>query len=426
LANYHLSDKSVGTLVGMAIGNALGAPASGLSKEESRERFGTLQTFEDSFDLEEFAENAGALEEREKTYRISRWLPKGAYTDDTQQALILCESLIMERGYNSETFAELLCKFSHPRGRNFRFGIYRGAGRSFRDSILSLEEGADTRMAGQPSSSNGAAKRIAPLGIYYADDLDALKSHVIEQSVLTHRDVMAVAAAQGIAHLVALVLPRRTAPCPSELLAQLLEHVRQAEELAAETGAEFITNLASGKNGFSTALARLADYLELDLEEGISRIGEYAESTSDRPEIGGTGGYVLSSVVTSIYVFLKNVGTFERAVIAAINQGGSADTLGAIVGAISGALHGTNALPARLVRGVSNAKHIELRAKMLVDKTVNARETRSLSEFESQLTDRIHALRKPYLPEPQESERRSGRDGGRREDRRDGRSRDRR
>jgi len=409
----------------MAIGNALGAPAGGLSKEESRERFGTLQTYEDSFDLEEFAESAADMDDRDKTYKVSRWLPKGTYTDDTQQALILCESLIMERGYNSETFAELLCKFSQPRGRNFRFGIYRGAGRSFRDSIRLLEDGAETRLAGQPSSSNGAAMRVAPLGVFYSEDLDALKSHVIEQSVLTHRDVMAVAAAQAIAHLVALVLPMRSTPNPSELLVQLLEHVRQAEELAAETGADFITNLESAKDGFSKALARVADYLDLELEEGISKIGEYAESTSDRPGIGGTGGYVLSSVVTSIYIFLKNVGTFERAVVAAINQGGVSDTIGAIVGAISGALHGTNSLPARLIRGVTNAKDIELKAKMLVDETVNERNARSLSEFETQLTDRIFNLRKPLMPEPQESDRRSGRDGGRRDDRRGGHPRDR-
>ncbi|MDP7253600.1 MAG: ADP-ribosylglycohydrolase family protein [Planctomycetota bacterium] len=425
MANYHLSDKSIGALLGMAVGNALGAPASGLSKEELKERFGTLQAYEDSFDLEEFAETASDMDERDKTYKVSRWLPKGVYTGDTQQALILCESLIMERGYNSETFAELLCKFSHPRGRNFRFGIYRGAGRSFRDSIRSLEDGVDTRKAGQPSSSNGAAMRVAPLGLFYGDDLDALKKHVIEQSVLTHRDVMAVAAAQAIAHLVALVLPMRRPPCPSELLAHLLEHVRQAEELAAETGADFITNLGSAKNGFSTALAKVSDYLDLDLEKGISKIGEYAESTSDRPGIGGTGGYVLSSVITSIYVFLKNVGTFERAVIAAINQGGATDTIGAIVGAVSGALHGPNSIPARLVRGVSNANHLELKAKMLVDETVDVRNARTLSEFESQLTERILDLRKPHLPEPQESERRP--DGRRRDDRRGGgRSRDRR
>jgi ADP-ribosylglycohydrolase len=386
-------------MAGMAVGNALGTPARGRSKAEIVNEFGRLQAYHESFDLAGFVESAKDMDPGEFELQALRWVPAGVYIEDTQQALALCDCLIRDEDLSGESFAELLCKLSGPRGRGFGFGVFRGVGKSFRESIRSLEDGADWRQSGQDSASNGAAMRVAPLGIYFRDDLAKLKQRVIEQSVLTHRDAMAIAAAQAVAHVIALVAPRHTDPQARHLLDHLIEHVRAAEDLAGQQQEGMIANLQQHRNGFSTALARLADCLDLPFDEGMARIAEYAESTSDRKDVGATGGYVLSSVISAIYVFLKHRGSYERAVLAAINQGGDADTMGAIVGAMSGALHGYYSIPVRWTRGLRNLEQVKLRGAALVSHQDAREKLRPLYDMEHAICARIAVERQKHLPE---------------------------
>lgn len=411
MGNYLITEKSVGTVVGMAVGSALGAPAKGKSKEEVANELGWIDSYRESFDLAALVERAGDEAPEDLEMQASRWLPGGVYAEDTQQALAVCDCLIHEEDLNGESFAGLLCRLSQPRGRGDWFGVLRGVGRSFKESIRSLEDGEDWRRSGQESSSNGAAMRVAPLGVYFRDDTDKLKQRVIDQSVLTHRDPMAIAAAQAIAHAVALVLPMRKAPAAGELLTQILDQVRAAEELAAGQEEGMIPNVAALKNSFSDALAKLSDYLELPLEEGLAKIAEHAEATSERPGVGGTGGYVLSSVVTSLYIFLRHLGTYESAVLAAVNQGGEADTMGAIVGGLAGALHGFQAIPARWLRGLTNLGQIKLRGTALVNPAESKEKLRILHDVESATCARIAAERDRHLPTRQAPEREERDDG---------------
>ena len=398
MGNHASTDKSVGTILGMAVANALGAPGEGKSKEQLAQEFGCLDHFQESFDLEEFAGSSGEMDPQERETKIARWMPAGVYRDDTQQALALCECLLNDEDLLGESFAEKLCSLSYPRGRGFRFGIFRGAGRSFRDSIRSLEDGENWRLSGQESASNGAAMRVAPLGIFFREDLDKLKQRVIDQSVLTHRDAMAIAAAQAIAHTIALVIRLRQAPPPEELLGQILEQVRAAEDLAAEQEDDAVSGLEESRHGFSEALARMSEYLSLPLDEGLAKIGEYAESTSDRAGIGATGGYVLSSVITALYIFLKHPGSYERAVVAAINQGGDTDTIGAMVGAMAGALHGISAVPARWIQGLRNVDQIRLRAIALISIESAVGKRKTLYDAEMAICNEIYAARRDFLP----------------------------
>ncbi|HBL16311.1 MAG TPA: hypothetical protein DD417_06015 [Elusimicrobia bacterium] len=47
-------------------------------------------------------------------------------------------------------------------------------------------------------------------------------------------------------------------------------------------------------------------------------------------------------------MLLRSVSNFEHSLFTAINSGGDADTLGALVGALSGAHNGIEAIPERL------------------------------------------------------------------------------
>lgn len=64
------------------------------------------------------------------------------------------------------------------------------------------------------------------------------------------------------------------------------------------------------------------------------------------PYSGRASGYVVDTVQTVLYHFFRTP-DFEAAVVGTINEGGDADTTGALVGMLAGALCGAQALPRR-------------------------------------------------------------------------------
>lgn len=51
---------------------------------------------------------------------------------------------------------------------------------------------------------------------------------------------------------------------------------------------------------------------------------------------------------------IKNYDGFENALIAAVNLGGDADTIGAITGGLAGAIYGVDAIPGRWVEKLAS------------------------------------------------------------------------
>jgi ADP-ribosyl-[dinitrogen reductase] hydrolase len=64
---------------------------------------------------------------------------------------------------------------------------------------------------------------------------------------------------------------------------------------------------------------------------------------------GLSTAYVVDTMQTVLH-FLFSTSSFEDCVVATVNQGGDADTTGAIVGAIAGAYYGLDAIPSSWMR----------------------------------------------------------------------------
>jgi ADP-ribosyl-[dinitrogen reductase] hydrolase len=80
----------------------------------------------------------------------------------------------------------------------------------------------------------------------------------------------------------------------------------------------------------------------------------------DRKRVENPGGFV-AETLRAVFQALFATGDLESALIDVVNRGGDADTTGAILGMIVGALYGPAALPARWVR----ALHAETRQACL-------------------------------------------------------------
>ena len=96
-------DRVRGCLLGLAVGDALGAPLEGLSAQQIRTHYGRVKNYVD-----------GAQAWKRKPYR---WRMPGLYSDDTQQALALCDVLLEHGRVDQERLAEHLPRrWPRPRG----------------------------------------------------------------------------------------------------------------------------------------------------------------------------------------------------------------------------------------------------------------------------------------------------------------------
>ncbi len=66
-------------------------------------------------------------------------------------------------------------------------------------AVAKLDEAASALFNGMGSFGNGAAMRIAPLGAYFADDLDRVAIEAERAAVITHTHPEAVAGAIAVA-----------------------------------------------------------------------------------------------------------------------------------------------------------------------------------------------------------------------------------
>jgi len=137
--------------------------------------------------------------ERIKNRMISP--PPWSYTDDTEMALSIVETLARNGRIDSD---DLVSGFVR------RFTVNRGYGFGARLLIEKFMTGADWRIEaprlfdGNGSYGNGAAMRVAPLGAYFAGDLKAVRENAILSAEPTHAHPEGIAGAIAVAIAAAL------------------------------------------------------------------------------------------------------------------------------------------------------------------------------------------------------------------------------
>jgi ADP-ribosyl-[dinitrogen reductase] hydrolase len=82
-----------------------------------------------------------------------------------------------------------------------------------------------------------------------------------------------------------------------------------------------------------------------EAERLISQYSEFAYS----PYSGNASGYIVDTVQTVLHYFF-NTDSFESCLIATVNQGGDADTTGALAGMLAGAKYGLQQIPERWLK----------------------------------------------------------------------------
>jgi poly(ADP-ribose) glycohydrolase ARH3 len=291
-----LRSKISGSLMGTGIGDALGASLEGWRRVDEAE--------------------IRALAEKRHTL---------TYTDDTHMMIGIAESLIENEGFDGEHMAG---RFMENYSREPFRGYGPGPPRVFR-MIRSGEawDKAAEKLYGGGSFGNGSAMRIAPVGVFYYDDIAKLKEIAYKSSQITHAHELGKEGAALQAYAIALAT--------------------QADPSLALQGNEF--------------LRKLTDFLEHEVYRQRLESVEELLGEKDRSKVVaelGHGIEAFNSVPTAIYSFLSHPNSFEEAVIYAISLGGDTDTIGAMTGAISGAYLGIEAIPGKWQERLENRDYI--------------------------------------------------------------------
>lgn len=255
------------------------------------------------------------------------------YTDDTAMMIGVAESLIECRGFDGEEMAKrfIMNYLREPwRGYGpgpptiFRMILYEGR---------RWDEMLDRKIYPGGSFGNGAAMRVAPLGLYYFDEPVKLREVVKKASIITHSHELAIEGAFLQAYAVALALITEVDTLDRyEFLKKLMEAAKNDEYIRKLKKIEELLSLKASK---------------LDVVRYL-----------------GCGVEAINSVPTAIYSFLSN-DDFERSVLFAVSLGGDTDTIGAMTGAIAGAYYGVEKIPRGWIEKLENREYIEKLAHKL-------------------------------------------------------------
>lgn len=306
------ADRFTGSLIGQCLGDALGFVVEGYPAAQCAEY------------VESYLRAGRAGEIGRGGFRF------GQYTDDSQLARELMASYLDRGGFDPADYARRIAAlFSEER--------IVGRGRTTEAAALKLMAGVPWQQAATPppNAGNGSAMRAGPVGLMFHDDMPALDDAAQAQSRITHGDPRCAAGAVAIAGAVAMAL----GPAP-------LEPAAVVATLAERTDAI--------EPAFAGELRRLPDWLALPPAEAgplIARAG-LQPGFSDRWD--GISPFVTSSVIWSLYCFLRTPDDYWETMCTAIAVGGDVDTTAAMAGAISGAYLGLAAVPAELAERLTD------------------------------------------------------------------------
>lgn len=296
-----LLDRFRGCLLGLAVGDAVGAPFEGLSSETIYRDFGSISRLISQLDLDEIQ-----------------------YTDDTQMTIGVCECLLqinsIEAGYLAHCF-----KLNYDPGRGYGQGVQQildamGRGEDWKHLAHTLFPGG--------SFGNGAAMRVAPIGLAFFDNSARMRSEAEESAKVTHLHPLGIDGAVLVASAISMLIQTREFDA-SEFFVQL-RSVAATEEFQWQL----------------TTAGRL----------GADEMISFGSSLPAH-----------RSVTTAITCFTCSPNSYVDTISRAIALGDDTDTVAAIAGALSGAYLGINEIPTHLLEKLENGP----KGRDYIDKLAN-------------------------------------------------------
>ncbi len=228
-------------------------------------------------------------------------LKPGQVTDDTEMALCIARAIVSSQTWSLTAIADNFAAWLKSRpvdcGDTCRKGI-----RAY------MLHGTLETPLNEWDAGNGAAMRMLPVALYSLPDRELLTKYAVEQAHLTHNNPVSDAACICLGQMLHLAI------CSAE----------------------------------KSRLRRQADGL-------TTRFPTFAFE----PYRGLATGYVVDTLQTVFHWFFRGK-SFEECLLGTVNQGGDADTTGAICGMLAGAYYGMESIPQRWLKKMEQSVIAEI------------------------------------------------------------------
>ena len=280
--------KIVNSILGFAIGDAMGVPV------EYKKR-------------EELLDKPIVKMEGYGTYDV----PAGTWSDDTSMVLATIDSLISLHKIDYDDIMKRFCDWINN-AKYTATGVVFDMGITTKESILKYYmnriEATECGGASINNNGNGSLMRMLPIALYtYYEDItdDRLLDIVRDASSLTHKHEYSIMGCYIFVKYVHFLLSG-------------LNKFKAYEKVKELNYYKFSENARRAYKRFLTT-----DIYKLDLD--------YIKSS----------GYIVDTLEAVIWTFL-NTNSFMESIIGAINLGDDTDTIGALTGSLAGMVYGVN------------------------------------------------------------------------------------
>ena len=321
--NEILQDRIHAALALAGMGDALGAPTEQWTIDEIAAKYGGLVMAFDDPPADTFAGANQGL--------------RAEVTDDASQMYYLARAMVAAGGaLSQEQWVECLLDWvaTSPKA-----GFM---GPSTAGIVKALQEGGDTALVGVIGQSrrkmttvgttNGAAMRVAPVGLVYPGNIEEACRSALFTCLPSHDTGVAIAAACSVA-----------AACAKALVSDELEPVLAAAAAGGHIGERLARASARMVAGPSYP-ARLEMALRVAREAGSD--GEFLHRMEN--EVGNSV-LAAESVPAAIGVVAYAKADPLRTIALSASIGNDTDSIATMAGAIVGAMRGTAALPQDLL-----------------------------------------------------------------------------
>ena len=291
-----------GSMIGLAIGDALGGPTEFMAVEDIRAKYGIVTDMV----------GGGWLK-----------LKPGEYTDDTQMAVAMGESILDRKGFDESDVADRFVGWLNTDPKD--------VGNLTRQSLELRRIGVDAADAGRmpwqlsgfENAGNGSVMRAAPVALFtaFAPEADRTAA-AVQSSRVTHADDRCTYGTAALSMAVSLIMKGET-----DVVSKVAEWLKDKSPILADS------------------IAAVPDLTLDDIR---------------------TSGYVVHTVQAAFWA-LHHATSYVDGIIKVSNLGEDTDTAGATAGILLGAKFGVEGIPQSWRSQLQNRGKLEKMADGIFD-----------------------------------------------------------
>lgn len=321
--------KILGSLLGAAAGDAMGAATETRTRKQIEERFGGYVT--------EF------LTPPEDTF--ARGSRAGQVTDDFSVAYMTLREVLKENQLNEDIAKRALIKWSEIPEYFDRFAGPTTRARVQEIKGLNVNQQSFVPVNDNMKATNGGAMKAAPIALLSRGDIHRAIKDVMTVSGITHNNNIALSGAAAVAAAAAAALKEGAAVY--DVVRASIEGARAGDQYGREHGHTLAGASIETRIKWAVSIAINSK----DLNEAMDELSDYI----------GSGLMAVEAVPAAIGLCVAAKGNTVDGICAAVNMGNDTDTVAAMVGGILGALNGVQSMPGEYLDIIERENHFNLK-----------------------------------------------------------------